>query len=124
MIAPISIIRMSTHKASPMRWLLKPPSHIWATCHPVIAREPFKKACKHALHYHDYQLPDHSANAKRLLRSLRIMTHTFSCPLIPLLLSGHACSHPCTGLHHCCHLHSHVPLQLTILKKIIGFQKY
>ena len=51
---------MSTHKASAVRWLLKPPSHIWATCHPGIAGHPFKKAHpKRALLY-DYQLPDHS----------------------------------------------------------------
>ena len=36
------------------------PSLIQATCHPGIATVPFKKAGpKHALHYCDYQLPDH-----------------------------------------------------------------
>ena len=58
--APISLICMSTHKASADRWLLKPQSHIWAACHLGIAEDPFKKARpKCALHYHDYQLPDH-----------------------------------------------------------------
>ena len=60
MIAPVSLICMSTHEASATRLLLKPPSHIWATCYPGIARDPFKKARpERALHYHDYQLPDH-----------------------------------------------------------------
>ena len=50
--APDSLISMSAHKAPPDRWLLKPPSHIWATCHLGIARDPLKKARpKCALHY-------------------------------------------------------------------------
>ena len=59
-IAPISLICMSTHKASARRCLLKPPSHIQATCHQGIATNSFKKAHpKCALHYGDCQLPDH-----------------------------------------------------------------
>ena len=32
-IAPVSLICMSTHEASATRWLSKPPTHIWASCH-------------------------------------------------------------------------------------------
>ena len=32
-IAPVSLICMNAHKVSTTRWLLKPPSHIWSTCH-------------------------------------------------------------------------------------------
>ena len=72
--APVPLICMSACKASVNRWLLKPPRHIWATCHPGIGRDPFKKAHpKHALHYHNYQLPDVLYIS---LRILQLKAHT------------------------------------------------
>ena len=73
---PISLICMSSHKASATRWLTKPPSHIRATCHPGIATVPFKKARpKCALHYHDYQLPDHLYNSSRISNKRHTSMH-------------------------------------------------
>ena len=40
---PISLICMSAHKESVGRWLSKPPSHIWVTCHLGIATVPLRR---------------------------------------------------------------------------------
>ena len=75
-LAPVSLICMSAHKASVARCLFKPPSHIWTTYNPGIATVPFQKAHpKHALHYCDYQLPDHLYNSLRISNKRHMPTH-------------------------------------------------
>ena len=119
MTAPVSLICMSIHEASPNRWLLKPPSHIRATCHLDIARDLFKKARPEcALHYHNYQLPD-NLYISLGITSIKGTSQCFKIKCSSFTLQQRVCAIPCNFQHSV--LDSHLLTLISNLKYKIYF---
>ena len=110
---------MSIHEASPNRWLLKPASHIQATCHLDIARVLFKKARPEcALHYHTYQLPDNLYISLEIT-SIKGTSQCFKIKCSSFTLQQRVCAIPCNFQHSV--LDSHLLTLISNLKYKIYF---